>query len=162
MFQVHFLWTTEAFWLLVNIWLVKFIYSNVAGAIMSGIYDEKKDEDKFHPRPSLWWAFICIYLSYASLTSWFFWNCFPKQWKNHSILASWWLWFLGCWVSQIVAATLIIIIFFFSLLVGGVVYNRLLFVSNNLSYGFGQWSPVNRTSYNLVDTLTRHTAQVTN
>ena len=52
--------------------------------------------------------------------------------------------------------------FSFSLLVGGVVYNRLLFVSNNFSYGFGQWSPANRTSYNLVDTVTRHTAQVTN
>ena len=52
--------------------------------------------------------------------------------------------------------------FFFSLLVGGVVCNCLLFVSNNFSYGFGQWSTANRTSYNLVDTLTRHTAQVTN
>ena len=52
--------------------------------------------------------------------------------------------------------------FLFSLHVGGVAYNRLLFVSNNFSYGFGQWSPANRTSYNLVDTLTRHTAQVTN
>ncbi|KAF3438897.1 hypothetical protein FNV43_RR17172 [Rhamnella rubrinervis] len=29
-----------------------------------------------------------------------------------------------------------------------------------VGYGFGQWSPASRTSYNLVDTLTRHTAQV--
>ncbi|XP_052109968.1 L-ascorbate oxidase homolog isoform X1 [Arachis duranensis] len=31
---------------------------------------------------------------------------------------------------------------------------------NRYSYGFGEWTPVKRRSYNLVDAVTRHTAQV--
>lgn len=35
-----------------------------------------------------------------------------------------------------------------------------LYIDAQSRYGFGQWTPASRRKYNLVDTLTRHTAQV--